>query len=313
MRKIAVWHEFGGAIVDYLVPQLPDDEVAAYQNEEAFRIGLRDAEILIAGHFNLDAIKDAPWLRWLQWTNSGIDPLVARQELFAGLTVSNAAGIHAALMADYVMATISYFQWDIPRLQNNQRHRRWEPSYTQALQDRTLCVVGLGAVGSEIARRGTAARMKVVGVSRSRRAVAGEWRAIEELDDVLANADFLVVVLPRTAETLGLLNARRLALLPDRSVLINISRGGIVAEDPLVERLVTGKMRGAAVDVFDREPLPPDHALWSLPNVLLTPHISGNDANYARLVADLFLENYANYRRGEKMRTQVDVLGRHPS
>jgi glyoxylate/hydroxypyruvate reductase len=167
-------------------------------------------------------------------------------------------------------------------------------------------VVGLGSIGSEVARTLKAHGLTVIGVSRTGQPVGGldEVHTVDQLDGVLPRADYLILVVPLTPETRGLIDGSRLSLLPKDAVLVNICRGAVVRESELIETLESGHLRFAVLDVFEQEPLPQDSPLWSMENVIVTPHMSGPDdvpVNAAR-----FLENYRRFQAGQPLEGQID-------
>ena len=174
------------------------------------------------------------------------------------------------------------------------------------LRGSTAVVVGLGSIGSEVARTLKAHGLNVIGVSRSGAPVDGveEVHTIDNLDAVLPRAEYLILVVPLTAETRGMIDARRLAMLPQGAVLVNICRGAVVVQDDLIATLQSGGLRAAVLDVFEKEPLPQDSPFWEMENVIVTPHMSGPDdtpINAAR-----FLENYRRLQAGEPLAGQVE-------
>ena len=212
-------------------------------------------------------------------------------------------------MADFVMAAIGMLQWDVRRLLRDQQARRWQTRSTPPLAGRTLGVIGLGAIGGEIARRGAAARMRVLGIRRTPAPMPGVEEVFppSALLAVLPRCDFVVVVVPRTRMTEHLIGRAELAAMTPQSALINIARGGVVDETALIEALGRRQIAGAILDVFDREPPPANSAFWDLDNVILTPHMAGEPADYVRRMTEIFAENYRRWRSGQPLMNAIDL------
>jgi phosphoglycerate dehydrogenase-like enzyme len=209
-------------------------------------------------------------LQVIQTLSAGVDWLVGKVP--AHVTVCNARGVYDAPLAEWVVGAILAMQRGHIRARDQQARATWDFFEPDELTGRRVVILGLGSIGSAIAERLRPFGVEVVGVGRSAR---DGVRALEDLDDLLPTADILVSMLPHTTDTRGLLDARRLALLPDGALLVNAGRGTVVDTAALVGELQAGRLR-AALDVVDPEPLPPDHPLWALPNVLITPHMAGD-------------------------------------
>jgi phosphoglycerate dehydrogenase-like enzyme len=217
------------------------------------------------------------------------------------------------------MAMLLALAKHLPYVIDAQRDRRWAQNELTGnhlplmLKGRTVGLIGVGTIGSEIAQRASAFGMEVIGVRRraDRGTVIGIDRmlASSELDVLLEAADVLVVAAPLTAETEGLLSASALRRMKRGAILINVGRARIIDHGALVEALRSGHLGGAALDVFPQEPLPSDHPLWSLPNVIITPHTSGFRAGHWDDVIDLFSENLKRFEAGEPVKYVVETLG----
>lgn len=247
----------------------------------------------------------APKLKWIQATSSGIGPFVQQNGLDkSGIIITNAAGIHAVPLAEHTLLAMMYFTKEVTRLQQEQAERRWERYCGRELRGLTVGVIGLGAVGNEVARLARAVGLKVIGVKRDvsiANASVDELYSQADLDAVLPRCDFLVLILPHTKETEHMLDARRLALLPKGAVLINIARGAVVDEDALVAALQSGHLGGAALDVARVEPLPKESPLWAMENVLITPHSASTVDRENERLTDLFIDNLHRYMAGRPM------------
>ena len=253
-------------------------------------------------------------LRWVQLTSAGadrVDPDLIR----AGLTFTNVSGLHATPIAEFVLTYMLMFEKGWPALARNQAAAVYDRMVMpRSLSDRTVGVVGMGAIGAECARLAKAIGCRVLGMRRSvtQRGpdeIADEVLPPGDLDVLLAESDYVVLAMPLTEETRGMIGADQLRTMGargDRSYLINIARGEVVDEPALIEALRDGVIAGAALDVFDREPLPADSPLWALDNVILTPHISGGNENYNEVATSIFCDNLRRYLAGEPLHNIVD-------
>jgi phosphoglycerate dehydrogenase-like enzyme len=264
-------------------------------------------EFLFAWYFPPELVKEAPRLRWISSTGAGVDNVMAARDwLPAGVPVTRMVHVFDDVMAEYVLGYLLAVQLDVPRVVRLQQQKQWGRWNPPLLRGATAVVVGMGSIGSEVGRTLKAAGLTVIGVSRTGQPVDGidEAHPISALDDVLPRADYLILVVPLTPETRDLIDARRLALLPDGAVLVNICRGAVTVEADLIAALTSKQLRHAVLDVFHQEPLPPENPFWSLDNVIVTPHIAGPDD--PRVNAQRFLENYRRLEAGQPLVGQVD-------
>jgi phosphoglycerate dehydrogenase-like enzyme len=248
--------------------------------------------------------RHAPRLRWLQVLTMGYDPLVVHGAP-RGLTITNAGDSYAPTVAEHAVATLAAVIRRLPEMQAKAAASTWDQSVAArigTLNDATVAVLGFGNIGKEIAVRLRAFGARVVAVTRSGRAdpLADESAAVAQLHDVLGRVDAVIVAVPLDHATRGLIDARALAALRPHAVLVNIARGGIVDTGALREALAAGRLGGAAIDVTDPEPLPADDPLWTMPNVIVTPHVAGygGDVPARRVLAllDRNLEHFLNNR-----------------
>jgi phosphoglycerate dehydrogenase-like enzyme len=241
--------------------------------------------------------RSAPRLRWLQVLTMGYDPLVAFGAP-AGLTITNAGDSYAPTVAEHAVATLLALVRRLPDMRIG------------TLNDATVAVLGFGNIGKEIAVRLRALGARVVAITRSGRsdALADESVPVAQLHDALARVDALIVAVPLDATTHYLVDAAALAALRPHALLVNIARGGIVDGSALHDALANGRLGGAALDVTEPEPLPADHALWKLPNVILTPHVAGYGGDVpARRVLALLDRNLGHFVNGEPLEAVVHV------
>lgn len=259
------------------------------------------------------AVRSNPGLRWVQATAAGageqLRAAALTPEELERVTLTTASGVHAGPLAEFCMLGLLYFTRGVPRLQADRPGRRWDQHPVAELNGQTLVILGLGAIGTEVARVAKALGMRTIGVNRTGRSDSSDVDAVHRSDrllGVLPEADAVVVTLPLTDETRGMLGAQALHRMKPGAVLINVGRGAVIDELALVQALREGKLSGAALDVFATEPLPSESPLWDLPNVLLTPHTAALSIRENERIVQLFVKNLRRYIRGEPMLNRVD-------
>jgi phosphoglycerate dehydrogenase-like enzyme len=255
-------------------------------------------------------------LRWAHTASAGVGGTLHAAMRASDVVLTNSAGIYAEPMADTVLAMMLHFARGLDFAVRAQAERRWdkEPfdhpdTPVRELSESTLGIVGLGGIGRAVARRGVALGMKVVATRR--RGTQGPdgvevLSGADALHRILPRVDYLVVAVPQTDETRAMIGARELGLLPAGAVLVNVARGAVVDEDALIDALRCNSLRGAGLDVFAREPLAAESPLWGLPNVLVTPHVSGASHRFWRRQTDLITQNIRRYAAGEPLLNTVD-------
>lgn len=254
-----------------------------------------------------DLLTNAPRLRWVQATSAGIGGFVQRHGLDRGeLVLTTGAGVHAAPLTEFVLAGVLHLVKDVVGLQARQRGHHWERHLTGQLAGRRATIVGLGSIGRQVAAMYDLIGVRVTGVGRPGRDydVPTNVRVIatEEIDKVLPATDILVLACPLTEQTYHLINADRLAALASGAMVVNIARGQVIDESALITALESGHLGGAALDVFESEPLPFDSPLWDMPNVLVSPHSASTGAQENDLLTDLFIDNFRRFISGEPLR-----------
>ena len=254
-------------------------------------------------------------LRWVQLTWAGVDRYVPQREALRGAVLTNASGAFGGIIAEYAVGAIIALYRGFPQYWDNQKRRVWaQQDRARTISGKRALLLGTGDLGRNLARRLRAFGADVTGLRRSAGAEVAEFdrvRSLQELDELLPQADIVVGCLPDTPQTRGLLTRARLRAMKPDAVFVNVGRGSLVATEDLVSVLQSGHLLGAALDVLDEEPLPENSSLWALENVLLTPHIAGPSFGGNRDVQDaiwgICTENLARYLRGERLKNVVDL------
>ncbi|MGI8751438.1 MAG: D-2-hydroxyacid dehydrogenase [Acidimicrobiales bacterium] len=261
----------------------------------------------------VDAVRTNTGLRWVQATAGGAGEQVRAAGLsadeLARVAITRAGGVHVGPLAEFAMLGLLAFTKGLPRLSADKAARRWEHYPMAELAGATLLVIGLGSIGEEVARMAKTFGMRVVAVNRSGRTASpyvDEARPPRFLGDLLPVSHGVVVTLPLTDDTRGMIDAAAVARMRSGAVVINIGRGGVIDETALADALAQGRLAGAALDVFATEPLPLDSALWDLPNVMISPHTAALSTHENERIVDLFSENLRRYLAGSDLISRVD-------
>jgi phosphoglycerate dehydrogenase-like enzyme len=303
--------------------------------EAHWRVMLDRAEVLFgipgdSGEALAELLSGAhPALRWVHATSAGAGELVRRAGVdrkdLARVAVTTSSGVHAVPLAEFAVLGLLAIAKDLPGLAAAQRARSW-PTVRRPLRElrgQTLVLVGLGEIGREVARLGKALGMHTVGVRRSAGGVRGtpggspggsgapppftdEVHGADRLPELAGRADAMVVSLPLTDQTAGLLDRATIERLPPTCIFVNVGRGGVVDEAALVDALRERRLAGAVLDVFATEPLPPDSPLWTLPNVLVSPHAAALSEHENRRIVELFVANLRRFLAGEPLANRVE-------
>lgn len=278
------------------------------------RIGEADV-VVVSGLWKNDLAPKAKKLRFIQSISAGVDQYDKEVLRAHGIRLASAQGANANAVSEHGMALILALARRIPEAVRNQEKRFWRGMIGDLTQredelgGKTLLVVGIGRIGGRLARLARAFDMRVIGVRRDPSAGAegaDEVHGLDALPRLWGQADIVALTCPLTPETTGLVNARALAAMKPGAQLVNLARGRVVDEPALIEALTSGHLSAAALDVTVEEPLPESSPLWTLPNVLITPHAGGETRRYEDAVIDLLLENLGRLWRGEtNLRNQV--------
>ena len=299
-------HEVDYKGIDY-PEERPDLDVAAM---------LGQAEVIIATRIPPYLGERAPVLRWIQFTSAGVDHLWKPFLDSGDILVTSAKGLHAIPMAEFVLSGMLMFAKDWPRLARQQREHRYEKFMVEELHGKTVVLIGVGEIGSGVARVSKQLGMRVIGIRR-REGKADldpsydEVVTFQQMEQVLDRGNYVVASLPLTAKTGGMVNEKVFRAMHRSAVFINVGRGKAVDEASLIRALEQGLIRGAVLDVFDNEPLAPDNPLWNMPNVLVSPHMGSDTSRYMERMTDILCENLRRYAEGETLQNLVDPVERY--
>lgn len=287
-----------------------------YTDTDGLESALQGADALLLWDFLSDATREAwapqraePTLRWIHVAAAGVDKLLFDELVESEVTVTNSRGIFESSIAEFVLGVTLAFAKDFAGNRRLQQRRQWQHRETERIAGRHALVVGTGPIGRATARLLCAAGMRVSGVGRTARASDPDFGVVYQdgaLLEELPGADYVVAVAPLTDRTRGLFDARAFAAMKSTARFINVGRGELVVEPDLVDALESGTIDGAALDVFANEPLPPDSPLWGMPNVLVSPHMSGDFIGWENALAELFVENFERWFSGKPLWNVVD-------
>lgn len=289
---------------------VPDVTVAIAADDAAAIREIADADAFY-GRITPELLAAAGRLRWIQSTAIGLERTMFPELIAHPVVMTNPRGIFSDDIADHVMAMVTGFARQLPRLLRQQLRHEWQPDDYQVmhLPDCTLGIFGLGGIGSAIARRASAFEMRVIAVDARRAEAPPEVTALlpsERLNEMLGASDFVVISAPETPETRGLFGSAAFQAMKNSAYLINIGRGKIVQLDALVEALRAGKIAGAGLDVFEIEPLPANHPLWAMENVVITPHVAGVGPHTGERRHQVLIENLRRFAAGEPLLNLVE-------
>lgn len=294
------------APLDLLRREAPDVELSIGTDVESLRgqAGRADA-VLIAPRYAstlTELWRELGNVRWIHTLAAGVESLPFDLLRRSEVVVTNSRGLYADALGEFAIAAMLWFAKDLRRLIRNQFDRRWEPYDVQRLEGRTVGIIGYGGIGHAVARRAEALGMHVL-TTRRRRELGDPT-----IEEVIAESHYVVMCAPLTPSTRRLLSRERIAVMKPEAVFINIGRGGTVDEEALIDALRNHRIRGAALDVFDAEPLPPGHPLWQLDNVLISPHTADHTDDAHERAMHFFIENLRRFRAGESLENVVDKV-----
>lgn len=292
--------------------RLPEEvEVQTVSAEADLREALPHADVLVVTDFRSGLLERCwpakPKLQWVHATSAGVDALLFPALAESAIAITNAKGIFDRGIAEYVLGAVLLFAKDTLGNLALQREHRWQHRDTEMINQRRALIVGAGSIGGEVAGLLKAVGMQVTGIARRARedmhfdAVLGN----DCLHECLGVADYVVITAPLTEDTRGLFDQRAFAAMKPGARLINVGRGPIVQTDALLAALQSGQLAGAALDVFEQEPLPAGHPLWDQPNVLMSAHMAGDFIGWQTALGEQFVANFQGWQQGQALFNQV--------
>ena len=253
----------------------------------------------------------APRVRWIHSRSAGLEDLLFRALVDSAVPITNARGVFSRPLGEFAIASVLFFAKDLRRMVRSQEAGTWDQFDIAEVHGATLGIIGFGDIGRACAERAAALGMKIIVLRRRPELSAGDPLPVrvfppDRILELMALSDYVVVAAPLTPETRGMIGMDELSGMKRSAVLINLGRGPVVVEEALVRALREKWIRGAALDVFDREPLPEGHPFYALDNVLLSPHIADHTPDWLERAMLLFLDNFGSFERGEPLRNLVD-------
>lgn len=286
-----------------MLEALPEGvRIAAGNRMEAFADLAPQADVILNWTGSRELLRQvwgmAPRVRWVHSRSAGLDELLFPELAESPVPLTNARGIFSEILGEFAIAAVLFFAKGLRRMVRSQAAGVWDQFDTVEIAGQTMGVIGMGDIGKAAARRAEAMGMRTIGLRRA--------DGPERKRELLARSDYVVLATPLTPETRGIIGEAELRAMKAEAVLINVGRGPLVDEAALVAALRERRIGGAALDVFDQEPLPAGHAFYGLDNVLLSPHAADHTPDWKQRAMQMFLDNFERYRKGEPLENVVD-------
>lgn len=309
--QVLLWTDSTGAYLDAIKAAGLADRVAIDtlpRKEKPSAEQLAGTEALMAYTVPPGVLSAMPKLRWAQAMTAGVEGWLALPDLPAKVTLTCARGTHREAMPENIIGALLYVAKPYAAAVENQKQRKWVHSVAQPLTGKTLGILGLGAIGQDVARIAALLGMRVIGTKRRPEPMpdVAEVLPAARTPEVLAQSDFLLLLLPATPETDNFINAERLAMMKPSAWLFNFGRGHLIKDDDLIAAVKSRRIAGAVLDVYRQEPLPAEHPFWTTEGIVVLPHIGGPHPQRDRFVARLFAENLARFLDGKPLKEVVD-------
>lgn len=297
-----------------LEPLGAEAKVIAGDSANRFEHVAADADVIFNWSASVELFREVfrmcPRLRWAHSRSAGLEKVLFPELIESPVTLTNGTGVFSPSLGEFALAAILYFAKDFRRMIRNQMAGVWEPFDVLPVEGHTVGILGYGDIGRAVASRVRALGMRVLALKRhapnTPDPLAEQIYTPDGLTEMLSRSDYVVVAAPQTRETYRLVGARALAAMKPTAVVINVGRGPLIDEHALIEALSTGRLKGAALDVFDEEPLSPCHPFYKLENVLLSPHCADHTPDWLDNAMQFFIAQFGRFRRGEPLLNIVE-------
>ena len=285
-------------------------EIFVDWDEDNFKTSLANSDILVAWDFStINLMKVAPNLKWIHVISAGVEHLHPLDWMFDGLVLTNSSGAHTKKAGEYGLMSILMLQNHMTKIITNQKNNSFVSLFSNPIAGKTVVLVGTGNLGASMAKLVAPLGVNIIGVNKRGRMTEGCSKviSIDKIDTVLPDADFLYLAVPETPETKNLISKERLNMLKSTCGIVNIGRQSVMDYDALCKKLIDSEIAGAILDVFTHEPIEKNSKLWSIPNLVITPHVSSDDnGNYVKLTLDIFIKNLKLFIENKELSNQVD-------
>ena len=278
-------------------------------------VQMADADVLVNAAFSGEPFRSlfphGKKLKWAHSLSAGVENILSPEVIASPVPLTNGRGVFRRSLAEFAIGAMLFFAKDLRRMLRNQQAGKWAPFDIEMLEGKTLGIVGYGEIGQATAKLARAFGMRVLAIRRRASLSTDDPNldgvcAPEQLADMLTQADYVLIAAPNTSETRGMIGEPELNFMKDDAVIINVGRGPVIVETALVHALEHKSIRGAALDVFDHEPLPEGHPYYSFENVLLSPHCADHTVGWVEMAVDLFIENLKLFEAGQPLKNIVD-------
>lgn len=299
-----------------LLEKLPDSTtITVGRHADAFISAAPEADVILNGMGVGDTLKEiwnsVPRVKWVHSLSAGVENTLFPELIASPVPLTNARGVFKRSLGEFAIASVLYFAKDLRRMVRNQEGGRWEPFDVEEIHGRTMGIVGYGEIGRAAAERGRALGMKIIALRRrpelsSNDPLVDKFYSIEQRAEMMAISDYVIAAAPLTEETRGLIGEKELGAMKSTAVIVNLGRGPVISEPALIQVLQNNRIRGAALDVFDKEPLSEGHPFWKMENVLISPHCADHTSDWLEQAMELFVSNFERFLKGEGLRNVVD-------
>lgn len=299
-----------------VLDKLPADTVRTISlDEKELLLAAPDADIILNTNARGEHLRAvflaATKIRWVHSLSAGVEKQLFPELVDSPVPLTNARGVYRESLGEFVIGAALFFAKDFRRMLKSQEQARWDPFTVDEISRQTMGVVGYGEIGKAAAQRGKALGMRILATRRRQAqgepdSIVDQAFALEQRGDMIAESDVVVVAAPLTPETRDLVGVHEIARMKSTAIVINVGRGPVINEPALLEALQERRIRGAALDVFDIEPLPEGHPFWRLDNVLLSPHCADNTSDWLEQATEFFVGNFHRFVNGEPLLNVVD-------